>query len=161
MPSSLIARALLVAPLLSAACAAPMRPPVQNGGPALSAKGIEVAVLRQGCAQADEPDAYGFDLIEEQVEIQVRNGAPDPATVHRDRFRLLAPDGSALATTTWRSADPLTVAGGQTEIFDLRFMTRGGLACTEEMRLDPASGVTLHESPVALRPLPFVPTRGL
>lgn len=138
-----------------------MRPPARNAGPARSVTGVEVAVLRQGCAQTDEPDDYGWDLVEENVEIQVRNDGPGAATVHRDRFRLLAPDGSQLRTITWRAVDPLVVATGQTRAFELRFMTRGGLACTKEMRIDPDAGITVGEAPLAFQPLAFVPTRGL
>jgi hypothetical protein len=160
MLSSRVALTSLLPACLLTACAT-MTPPAQNGGPALSDRGIGVAVLRQSCAQAQEPDQRGWDLVEAEVEVEVRNGSPEPATVHRDRFRLVAPDGSALASSTWRSADPLTVAGGQTQTFALRFMTRGGLECTREMRLDPDSGITLRESPVAFQPVSFVPTRGL
>jgi len=151
-----------LAPLLLAvgACAT-LAPPAQSTGPARSDKGIQLAVVRQGCSQTQEPDQYGWDLVEENVEIEVRNASPEPATVHREQFRLLGPDGSALRTLTWRAADPLMVAGGQVQTFELRYMTHGGLACTGEMRLDPGSGITLRESAVALRPVSFIPTRGL
>ena len=163
MPSSTRtpALALLLPSLLVAACATTMKPPVATSGPALSRAGVQVALLRQGCAQAQESDEYGWDLVEESVEIEVRNGAAQPATVHRDRFRLLAPDGSALATSTWGAAQALTVPEGATQTFALRFMTRGGLDCAKPMRLDPDGGITLRETTVAFQPVSFVPTRGL
>ena len=138
-----------------------MRPPAQTAGPSLSDKGVEVAVVRQGCSQTQEPDDYGWDLVEENVEITVRNGAAQSATVHRDQFRLLASDGSKLRTITWHAAEPLVVASGQTQAFELRFMTRGGLACTKEMRIDPDAGVTMGAAPIAFQPVAFVPSRGL
>lgn len=155
------ARALLLPSFLIAACATTMRPPATNSGPALSGAGVQVALLRQGCAQAREADDYGWDLVEESVEIEVRNSAAQPATVHRDRFRLLAPDGSALATSTWGAAEALTVPGGATQTFALRFMTHGGLDCAKPMRLDPDGGITLRETTVAFQPVSFIPTRGL
>ena len=161
MSSSHLVPSFLVPSLLTVACAAPMRPPVSNAGPARSQTGVQVAVVRQGCSQTEEAEDYGWDLIEENVEIEVRNGAPESATVHRDRFRLLAPDGTELRTVTWRAADPLVVASGQTQAFELRFMTRGGLACTKELRIDPDAGITLSAAPVALQPVAFVPSRGL
>jgi len=161
MASSRRVLALLVPVFLVAACGAPMRAPIANAGPALSQPGVEVAVVRQGCAQIQEPDDYGWDLVDETIQIEVRNSAVEPATVHRDQFHLLVPDGTALRTVTWRASDPLVVAGGQTQAFALRFMTRGGLACTKEMRLDPGSGITLRASPIAFQPVAFVPTRGL
>jgi hypothetical protein len=162
MSNWLALRVVLFAPLLTGASAClPMRPPARNAGPALSERGIEVAVVRQSCSQTPEPDEYGWDLVEANVEIQVRNGAPASATVHRDKFRLLAPDGSALRTLTCRADDPLTVAGGASQTFELRFMTRGGLECAKEMRLDPDAGITLGDSPVALEPVSFTPQRTL
>ncbi len=118
-------------------------------------------MVSQTCAQTQEPDWYGADLVETSVAIAVRNAAPTPVTIHRDKFRLLAPDGSALRTLTWGAADPLTVAGGGSQTFELRFMTRGGLACTQEMRLDPDGGVALGASSVAFQPVRFTPERAL
>lgn len=138
-----------------------MRPPARSAGPVLSDKGIEVAVVRQSCSQTQEPDEDGWDLVEANLEVQVRNGAPAPATVQRDRFRLLAPDGAALRTMTWGAAAPLTVAGGASQTFDLRFMTHGGLECAKEMRLDLDSGIRLGEAPVAFQPVSFTPERQL
>ena len=97
----------------------------------------------------------------ETVEVQLRNLASEPATVHRDKFRLLTPDGYALSTRTWGSADPLQVAAGTSGTFELRFQTHGSLECGKEMRLDPDAGITLREGPVALQPLSFVPQRAL
>lgn len=144
----------------SGGCVA-MTPPAENAGPALSAKGIEVAVVRQSCSETPEPDEDDWDLVEANIEVQVRNGSPAPATVHRDQFRLLAPDGAALKTLTWGAAEPLTIAGGASRTFDLRFMTHGGLACAKEMRLDLDSGIKLDGSAVAFQPVSFTPERAL
>ncbi len=156
-----ILRILAAAALVGAGGCMGMTPPAQNAGPALSNKGIQVAVVRQSCSQTPEPEDDGWDLVEANIEVQVQNGAPSAATVHRDRFRLLAPDGSALKTMTWGAADPLTVAGGGSQTFDLRFMTHGGLECAKEMRLDLDSGIKLGESPVAFQPVAFTPERAL
>lgn len=153
--------ALVVLLLAGAGGCVAMTPPAQNAGPALSDKGIQVAVVRQSCSQTQEPDEDGWDLVEANIEVQVRNGAPAPATVQRDKFRLLSPDGAALKTMTWGAADPLTVAGGASQTFDLRFMTHGGLECAKEMRLDLDSGIKLGESPVAFQPVSFTPERQL
>jgi hypothetical protein len=137
-----------------------MKPPATNSGPALSANGVQIAVLRQACSQMQAIEDVPSDSGDETVEIQVRNGSPEPVSVHRDRFRLLGPDGSALATVTSSPADPLEVAKGETQTFELQFATHG-LECTKEMRLDPDAGITLGESPVALRPVSFVPSGAL
>jgi hypothetical protein len=158
MSRALTSRLVLTATLVAASGACmPLTPPAKNAGPSSSEKGIQVAVLRQSCSATQEPDRYGSDLVEANVEVQVRNGAPAPATVHRDNFRLLAPDGSALRTITRRAADPLTLAGGASQTFELRFMTRGGLACAKEMRLDPDGGIVLGASPLAFAPVSFTP----
>jgi hypothetical protein len=155
---------ILVAVFLSlpslGACA-PLAPPAASGAPALSERGIQLAVSRQSCAETSEPDDYGWDLVEETVEVQVRNGSSDAATIQRDRFRLLTPDGGALAALTWRAADPLTVPGGASQTFQLRFMTRGGLECSREMRLDADSAIQVRAFPVAFQPVAFTPRRAL
>jgi hypothetical protein len=161
MPNARLFRNAMAASLFLAAGCVAMRPPASNGGPARSDKGIQVAVLGQSCSQMQEPDEYGWDLVEETVEVGVRNDSTELATVHRDRFRLLTPDGYALKTVTLGSADPLQVAGGASGNFRLRFMTHGGLECRREMRLDPDAGIVLHERPVAFEPLAFTPERSL
>jgi hypothetical protein len=161
MRSTSALRPIFVPSIVLAACAPTMRPPATNGGPALSETRIQVSVVRQGCAQVQEPDEHGWDLVDERVEIEVRNASGEPVTVHRDRFHLLAPDGSALTTATWNAAAPVTVAGGDSGRFELRFMTHGALECTKEMRLDSDAAVTLRAAPVAFRPVSFVPNRGL
>ncbi len=156
-----VGRVLAALALVGAGGCVEMTPAAQNSGPVSSKNGIQVAVVRQSCSQTPEPDEDGWDLVEANLEVQVRNGAPAAATVRRDKFRLLAPDGSALRTMTWGAADPLTVAGGASQTFDLRFMTHGGLECAKEMRLDLDSGIKLGESPVAFQPVAFTPERAL
>jgi hypothetical protein len=157
--ASLLARSAVALALLLAPACATFRPPVQNSGPAVSPEGVQIAVARQVCAQTQEPDYYSDDLIETTIEVQVRNATPDPVTVHRDAFRLMTPDGVALRTLTWRAVDPLTVNGGDTGTFKLRFMTRGGLECAREMDLEPDSGITLREKPIHIGGVHFVPSR--
>ena len=145
---------------LASACVS-MRPPIQSSGPASSREGVEVAVTRQGCSQIVEPEQPGNDLVEEVVEIQVRNAATIPVVVHRDAFRLVAPDGASLETMTFRAVDPLTVAGGETRSFELRFMTRGSLQCAREMRLEAGRGVVREDRPIEIGAVRFRPSRAL
>jgi len=145
--------------LLALAPACGMRPPIQGSGPAISREGVQVAVTDQQCTQTVEPDNHGSDLVEEIVDVQVRNATPSPLTVHRDAFHLVAPDGTALITQTWRAFDPLTVEAGQTRTFELRFMTRGSLRCAREMTLDAAAGVWLQDKLIDLGEVRFVPWR--
>jgi hypothetical protein len=156
-----VARILPVLGLALAPACAPMRPPAKNAGEARSLDGVGLAIARQGCSQTTEPEEPGADLVEERLEVHVRNGASEPVAVQRDKFRLLAPDGSALATVTWRAAEPLTVPGGQDGTFELRFMTRGGLACRSEMRLDARDALVLRGHPIALGAVSFVPEHAL
>ena len=149
---------LFLAVALTPACA-PLRLPAKNSGPANSGDGVQVAVNRQSCTQNVDPDFYGSDLVEEVVEVQVRNAAPAGLTVQRDAFRLVAPDGLALRTVTWRAAEPLALNAGETRAFELRFMTRGGLDCRHEMKLDVDAGVTMEGRPVALSAVSFQPLR--
>ena len=86
-------------------------------------EGIELSVTRQLCTQIQEADFPGADLVETILEIAIRNPTPEPIAVRRDAFRLLAPDGSALRTVTWRAADPLVVGRRTTGVFRLRYMS--------------------------------------
>ena len=142
---------------LTPACAS-MRPPAQNSGPTLSTEGVQLAVLRQSCTQSQEPDQTGNDLAEAVVEVQVRNAAPAPVTIRRTAFRLLTPDGFALKTMTWGSADALVLAGGETRAFEIRFMSRGSLACGRELQLDPGAGVCLGGKSVKMKAVTFTPS---
>ncbi len=145
---------------LAAGCM-PMRPPVRSSGQVGSNDGVSLAVLRQACSQTTEPEQPGFDLVEERIELRVHNGAPAPATLHRGAFRLMTPDGSALKTLTWLAAEPLTIAAGTDSTFELRFMARGGLACTQEMRLAVNDALELRARPVDLQAIAFLPERPL
>ena len=142
---------------LGPSCA--LAPPYRSQGPAASREGVQVAVMRQRCDQLQEPDEYGWDLVETTLEIQIRNGTPAPLTVHRDAFRLLGPEGSALRTQTWRAAEPLTIGAGEARLFELQFMTRGGLQCAGEMVLDADAGLVLPAGTVKVGGVRFVPSR--
>jgi hypothetical protein len=140
---------------LTPACAG-MQPPVHNSGP-VTAPGLEVAVLRQSCSQTVEPDLPGNDLVEAHIEVAVRNTTPGTVTVHRDQLRLRAPDGSAIRPSTWFSAEPLAVEAGQARTFAVRFMSRGGLSCAQEMRLDAGAALTEGAAPLKIGSIAFQP----
>jgi hypothetical protein len=142
---------------LAPACAS-MLPPAQSGGPALSTEGVQLAVLKQSCTQTQEPDQPDNDLAEAIVEVEVRNSAPDAVTISRTAFRLLTPDGFALKTRTWGSADPLVLKGGETRAFEMRFMSRGSLECGRQLQLDPGAGICLGGKSVKMKAVTFVPS---
>jgi len=148
---------LLLASALAPACA-PLRLPARTTSPAVSREGVELALNRQSCTQNTEPGWFGSDLVEEVVELQIRNRTGTPVTVRRDAFRLVAPDGRALKTMTWRATEPLPLGGGEVRTFELRFMTRGSLACTREMRLEPDAGVRMNDRALRLGDIRFQPS---
>ncbi len=158
LSSSLRLGAVLLALGPAAACAG-LTPPVRSSGVAKSSDGIAVSVARQHCTQTTEPDWPGNDLVEEVLEVEVKNASAAPLAVHRDAFRLRTPDGGAIPTVTWRADEPIAVATGETRAFELRFMIRGSLECTREMRLDPDSGMSLGDHAVAVGTVDFVPCR--
>jgi hypothetical protein len=143
--------------LIGPACA--LAPPFKNAGPSKSHEGVEVAVTRQRCDLSTEPGQYGWDLLETTLEVQVTNATAAPLTVHRDAIRLLTPNGAALKTQTWGSSEPLTIAGGATGTFELRFMNRGRMQCKSDMALDLDGGFTLPAGPVRVSALKFTPSR--
>jgi hypothetical protein len=147
----------LCALILAPACAS-MRPPARNSGPTLSREGVRLAVLKQSCTQTQEPDLPGDDLAEAIVEVEVSNAGPDTVTISRTAFRLLTPDGVALKTRTWGSADPLVLKGGGTRAFEMRFMSRGSLECGRELQLDPGTGICLGGKSLKMKAVTFVPS---
>jgi hypothetical protein len=160
LTSSGIGLVLALAAAFTPACA-PLRLPEKTTGPATSREGVQIAVNRQSCTQNLDPDFPGSDLVEEVVELQVRNQTAADLTVRRDAFRLVAPDGRALRTLTWRASDPLALKSGETRTFELRFMTRGGLECGREMKLEPDSGLRMRDHAVQLGAISFQPSRAL
>jgi hypothetical protein len=143
---------------LAPACG--LQPPVQNGG-AAARDGIQVAVLRQSCSQTVETELPGSDLVETSVEVEVRNGTSAPISVHREAFRLGAPDGSEIKTSTGVVNAPLSVDPGKAQTFELRFMSRGGLSCSKEMALESPAAVIKGTEPVSLGAVKFVPAHAL
>jgi hypothetical protein len=144
---------------LAPACA--LRPPIQNSGAARAPEGVQVAVLRQSCSQTVETEQPGNDLVEATVEVEVRNASPAPIAVHRDGFRLTAPDGSAIRTATWFAKDGLSVDPGQTQTFELRFMSRGGLSCSQAMALESPAAITRGTEPMKIGAVTFVSAHAL
>ena len=151
---------IVLAVALAPACA-PLRLPYKSGGPAASREGVELAVSRQSCTQNVDPDFQGQDLVEEVVEVQVRNATSNPLTVQRDAFRLISPDGHGLKTITWRAVEPLALDAGESRTFELRYMTRGVLECTHEMRLDADAGVKMNGRAIEVGAVSFQPSRAL
>jgi len=76
--------------------------------------------------------------------------------IHRDKLRLLGPDGGVF-TTGDGPTDLLAVANGATQTFEVTFTAHGGLDCGRPMQLDPSTAITSQESAVALPPVSFVP----
>lgn len=143
---------------LASACG--LHAPLQNGAAAVR-DGVEVAVLRQSCSQTVEADEPGNDLVEAVVEVQVHNGAAAAVSLHRDGFRLGAADGSAIRGSTWAANQPMSLAPGETQTVQLRFMARGGLSCSQPMTLESPSAVIRDDRPVSLAGVTFTPARPL
>ena len=154
-------RSLTVLTLALAPACVPMTPPAQNSGAVQSHDGVALAITRQGCSQTTETEEPSWDLVEERLAVEVQNRSPEPITVHRDEFRLLLPDGSALKTVTWGAAEPISVASGQNHGFVLRFMVHSDFTCQSAMQLDVRGGVVLSQHAVALGAISFVPDRSL
>jgi len=125
-----------------------MTSPAQDVRQVRSHDGVALAITRQGCSQSTDAEEPSWDLVEERLAVEVRNGSPEPVTVQREKFRLLLPDGSALKSKTWGAADPVTVASGQRHVFKLLFIAHSD--CQSAMKLDVGEGIALPEHAVAL-----------
>ena len=62
---------------------------------------------------------------------------------------------------TWRAVDPLALNAGETRTFELRYMTRGGLECAGEMRLDADAGLRMNGHAIQVGAVTFRPSRAL
>lgn len=120
-----------------------------------------MAVERQSCNETVQPKQPGNDLVEATVEVEVRNPTDQPVAIHRDRLRLTAPDGSSIRTSTWFANDPLPVASAQSQTFQVRFMSRGGLSCWKPMELRADGAVTRGAEPLTLATVRFTPAHAL
>jgi hypothetical protein len=151
---------LALGSIFAPACA-PLRPPYKNGGPVAAHEGVEIAVTRQSCTQQVDPDFTGSDLVEEVVEVQIRNAVSRSLAVRRDAFHLISPDGQWLEAMTWRAVEPLSLSAGETRTFELRYMGRGSFACAREMKLDADAGVLADGRPIRVGAISFQPSRAL
>lgn len=147
----------IVASLLAVVPACAGLQPVQRIGSATPSGGVEVAVLREGCTQNVDPESPGADLVDATVETVVSNRTDGALIVRRDRFRLVGADGQQIPTSTWGAAQPIVLAAGQTETFQLRFSDRGGLTCSGEMRLDAPSAISKEGAPLPVASVLFRP----
>lgn len=153
----ILALSLAGGTMLAPACA--LTPPAETSGAAKSDNGVALAVVGQRCTETVETELPGVPLVETYVQVEVRNTAPPPLVVHRNAFHLRGADGRAIPTTSWRAEDPLPIEAGQTQTFELRFMSRGGLSCTKEMQLEASAGITKGNAPVQIGAVSFVPSR--
>jgi hypothetical protein len=155
---SVLGAAFVLAVLAPACAELKMQAPVQTTVASAPA-GVEVSVVAQRCSQNVDPEWQGADLVQATVETKVRNATGAPVTVHRDGFRLVAPDGQSIPTASWKAEEPISVAAGQAESFTLRFMDRGGLSCSKEMHLDGPAAVSEGSDLVQVASVSFVPSR--
>jgi hypothetical protein len=151
---------LAIGSVFAPACA-PLRPPYQSAGPVAAHEGVELAVTRQSCTQNRDPDFDGSDLVEEVVEVQIKNDVSNALAVQRDAFHLISPDGQWLEAMTWRAVEPLSLNAGETRTFELRYMGRGGLDCTRELTLDADDGVRMNGRAIRIGAVRFQPSRAL
>jgi len=145
--------------LLTPACG--LSPALQNGGAAVTAEGITLSVPRQSCSETVQAKQPGNDLVEAIIEVEIRNPTAAPLFVNRTGFRLSAPDGSAIPPSTWFAKDPLTVGAGQSQTFQLRFMSRGGLSCWRPMELRAPSALAQGDVPLRIGSVRFTASHAL
>jgi hypothetical protein len=141
------------------ACAVAMQPLARGRGPSVSPEGVQVAVVGQRCKPSGTqyPDELEDDHADVEVKVEVRDATPSGVVVHRDRFRLVTPDGTVVSAVTWGLGDPLMVRGGEARSFELAFQPDGNLQCSQEMRLQAEASIFLHGSALKIGAVPFVP----
>lgn len=153
MSHSAVTLTCLAAPLIIG-CA--HTPPQFTSGPTLAASGVSVALVSQACDQNKDPDFWGNDLVELSVDLSLRNPTPQPVTIYRDRIRVLAPDGIAARTVTWKASEPIQLASAESVTIPLRFMNRGSLTCDGPLAMDLDTSIVANDKPLRLPPIRFV-----
>jgi len=146
-------RVSLLAMLLVPACA--HHPVYQSSGLAIS-DGVKVAIVGQSCDQYHDPNFEFDDFVGLELDLEVRNASDLPLTVHRDMIRVVAGDGIAPKTLTWKAVEPIQVAAGSTQRISVRYMDRGSLECRRPLDLDLKDAITRRGAPLALAPIHFV-----
>ena len=140
--------------MVASACG--LQPPIRNSGDVTTADGVQVAVLGQRCSQTVDNYLPGSDLVEMTVQIEVRNNTPDTLGIYRNGFRLTGTDGRSIPTSTWFSNRPMALGPQQTQTFDLRFMSHGGLSCSKEMTLESPSAIVRGTTTTTIGSIRFV-----
>jgi hypothetical protein len=148
--------AVVIFGIAMVACACGLQPPIQNSGDVTTAEGVQVAVLGQRCSQTVDNYLPGSDLVEMTVQIEVRNNTSETLGIHRNGFRITGTDGRSIPTSTWFSNRPMSLGPRQTQTFELRFMSHGGLSCSKEMTLESPSAILRGTTTTKIGSIRFV-----
>ena len=148
-----ISRVPLLSLILVPACA--HSPAYQSSGPSIR-DGVKVAIVGQACDQHHDPNFEFDDFVGLNLDLEIRNDTDGPLTVHRDMIRVIAGDGIAPKTLTWKAAKPIQVEPGSIQQVSVRYMDRGNLECRGPLDLDLKDAVTRGGAPLALAPIHFV-----
>jgi hypothetical protein len=146
-------RVLVLALILVTACA--HAPVYRSSGPSTN-DGVKVAIVGQSCDQYHDSDFDYDDLVGLELDLEVRNDTDAPLAVHRDMIRVIAGDGIAPQTLTWKAAKPIQVEPRSIQRVSVRYMDRGNLECRGPLDLDLKNAVTRGGAPLALAPIRFV-----
>jgi hypothetical protein len=71
-------------------------------------------------------------------------------------IRVVAGDGIAPKTLTWKAVEPIQVESGSIQRVSVRYMDRGSLECRGPLALDLKNAVTCGGKPLELAPIHFV-----
>jgi len=146
-------RVPLLTLILVPACA--HAPVYQNSGPSIG-DGVKVAIVGQSWEQHHDPNFEFDDFVGLDLDLEVRNDTAAPLTVHRDMIRVVASDGVAPKTQTWKAVEPIQIEAGSVQRISVRYMTLGSLECRGPLDLDLKNAVTRAGTPLALAPIHFV-----
>jgi len=146
-------RVPLLTLILLPACA--HAPVYQSSGPSIG-DGVKVAIVGQACDQYHDPNFEFDDFVGLDLDLEVRNATNAPLTVHRDMIRVVASDGIAPKTLTWKAVEPIQVEAGGVQRISVRYMTLGRLECRGPLDLDLKNAVTRGGASLALAAIHFV-----
>lgn len=131
-------------PLFLGCAHAAQQPPATWAG----ADGIRVSVAGEKCAVLTDPDFVDNDLVEVSLSLAITNASPQQVSLHRDRLRLIAPDGVAPYPSTWGASTPIAISPGETTRVRVGFVNRGSLRCDAPLDLNLQDAVTSGDTTV-------------
>jgi hypothetical protein len=121
--------------------------------PPVSAQGLSVALVDQGCDLDQDPETQGSFVEDMMVAVQVTNASPAPVRIETNKARLAWNKQTAAPD---QHPDVVTLKPGAGTRVQLHFTPKGpDVACNNALTLAWSDAVTIDGKPISVPPLKF------